>query len=183
MNPVASSPRPGPRLRSPLARAIVPVAAGLAFFAALFGVTYLIARVASHNTSSLKLGAREFTIGRVDIAVARIVKHGPLLYADLKGTVGAQAIVIDHDPNAIDTQGWSVYFAYLAARGPSCLASIDPVTQHLQDCQGHPIGVGDLAPGAPAAQAVVSGGKYPVVSVVFAAAQPSASTTSSTLTP
>ena len=160
-----------PQLRSPLARAVVPVAAGIVFFAALFGVTYVIARIISHNTQGINIGDKQFTIGRVDIAVQRIEKHGPLLYAYLKGTLGEQAIVVDHDPQAIDTEGWHVYFAYRADRGPSCLASIDPTTQHLQDCEGAPITVKDLKPAEPAAQAVVEMSKRPVVKIRFAAAQ------------
>lgn len=168
-----SGARPGrqPRLRSPLARAVVPVAAGIAFFAALFGVTYLIARVISNNTEGIKIGDKQFTIGRVDIAARRIKEQGPQLYADLKGTKGEQAIVVDHDNSAIDTEGWHVYFAYRADRGPTCLVSIDPSTKRLQDCEGAPITVADLEPAEPTAEAVVEMGKRPVVKVRFAAAQ------------
>ena len=176
MEPKRRIPRQVPRLRSPLARAVVPVAAGIAFFAALFGITYGIAALVSGNGEGIKLGDREFAIGRVDIAAARIVKHGPLLYADLKGTQGEQAIVVDHDPNAIDTEGWSVYFAYRADRGPSCLISVDKDTQALEDCDGKPVTVADLKRAEPTAEAVVEVSKRPTVKIRFAAAQVPATT-------
>ena len=167
------------RLKSPLARAVVPVAAGILFFAALFGVTYLIAVLMSNKGENLRLGDKEFLVGRVDIAAARIAKYGPLLYADLKGTAGEQAIVVDHDPKQADTEGWTVYFAYPASRGPSCLVSVNQATQALQDCDGKPITVADLQPAAPEAEAVVEMSKRPTVKVRFAAAQAATTTTSS----
>ena len=94
-----------------LARAVVPVVAGILFFAALGGITYGIAVLVSHNTQGIKIGSKEFLIGRVDIAVARIEAHGPLLYADLKGTQGEQAIVRLHfsaPPEAPTTRGFAV---------------------------------------------------------------------------
>ena len=117
------------------------------FFAALFAVTYLIAVLMSNKGENLRLGDKEFLVGRVDIAAARIAKYGPLLYADLKGTAGEQAIVVDHDPKQADTEGWTVYFAYPASRGPSCLVSVNQATQALQDCDGKPITVADLQQG------------------------------------
>jgi len=160
-----------PRLKTPFARAVVPVVAGILFFAALFGITYLVAVLVSGKGESVKLGDKEFTIGRVDIAAARIQKYGPLLYADLKGTEGEQAIVVDHDPNLPDTEGWAVYFAYRADRGPSCLISINQDTQALQDCDGRAITVADLQRAEPTAEVVVEMGKKPTVKVRFAAAQ------------
>lgn len=172
-----------PRLKSPFARAVVPVAAGIVFFAALFGITYLVAVLVSGNGQSVKLGDKEFTIGRVDIAAARIAKYGPLLYADLKGTEGEQAIVVDHDPKFPDTEGWAVYFAYRADRGPSCLISINQETEALQDCDARPATVADLQRAEPTAEVVVEMSKRPVVKVRFAAAQVAETTTTSAVTP
>lgn len=160
----------------------MPVAAGLLFFAALFGITYLIAVVVSGNGEAVRIGSKEFTVGRADIAVQRIEEHGPLLFADLKGVAGEQAIVIDHDATALDVEGWSVYFAYRADRGPSCLVSIDESTEALQDCDGRSITVADLQRAEPDAVVVVELGKRPVVKVRFAAAQPDAVTTTGATT-
>lgn len=165
-----------PRLKSPVARAVVPVAAGILFFAALFGITYLIAALVSGKGESVKLGDNEFTIGRVDIAAARIQKYGPLLYADLKGTRGERAIVVDHDASFPDTEGWAVYFAYRADSGPSCLISINQQTEALQDCFGGPVTVADLQRAEPTAEVVVEMGNKPTVKVRFAAAQVAATT-------
>lgn len=169
-----------PRFKSPVARAVVPVLAGIGFFAALFGITYLIAVVVSDDTEGIRIGDKQFTIGRADIAAQRIRTYGPLLYADLKGTQGEQAIVVDHDPNRPDTDGWSVYFAYRADRGPSCLISVNQTTERLQDCDGTPITVADLERAEPEAEVVVELGDKPVVKVRFAAALPTTTVTGST---
>jgi hypothetical protein len=156
---------------------VVPVVAGIAFFAALFGITYLVAALVSDNAEGIKLGDKEFTIGRVDIAAERIRRYGPLLYADLKGTAGEQAIVVDHDPNLPDTEGWAVYFAYRADRGPSCLISINQETERLQDCDAQPITVQDLQRAEPTAEVIVELSNKPTVKVRFAAAQVQPTTT------
>jgi len=177
MEPKRRIPRQLPRLRTPLARAVVPVVAGILFFAALGGITYGIAALLSGNGEGIRLGDREFVIGRVDIAAARIVRHGPLLYADLRGTDGKQAIVVDHDPNLPDTEGWAVYFAYRADRGPACLISVSEATQALQDCNGTTVTVADLRRAEPVAEVVVEMTKRPTVKIRFAAALPTTTTT------
>lgn len=166
-----------PRLKSPVARAVVPVFGGILFFAALFGVTYLIAVLVSGDSEGIRIGDKQFTIGRADVAAERIRRYGPLLYADLKGTEGEQAIVVNHDETLPDTEGWSVYFAYRADRGPSCLISVNQETQRLQDCDGKPVGVEDLKPASPDAEVVVELGNKPTVKVRFAAAIPPTTTT------
>src|SRR6187551_2358431 len=90
-----------PRLRSPFARAVVPVLGGIAFFAAMFGIVWLIAVAVSGNGENVKIGDTEFDVARVDYTVQRIERDGPLLFPDLKGTQGEQAVFLDHDPNAI----------------------------------------------------------------------------------
>jgi hypothetical protein len=85
--------------------------------------------------------------------------------------------VVDHDPKANDSEGWSVYFAYRADRGPSCLISVDKKTQVLEDCEGQAITVADLKRAEPTAEVVVEVSKRPIVKVRFAAAQPVATTT------
>jgi hypothetical protein len=169
-----------PRFRSPVARAVVPVFGGILFFAALFGITYLIAVLVSDDTEGIRIGDKQFTIGRADIAAERIRRYGPLLYADLKGTEGEQAIVVDHNENSPDTEGWSVYFAYRSDRGPSCLVSVNQETQRLQDCDGAPVSVDELEPAAPDAEVVVELGNKPVVKVRFAAALPPTTVTATT---
>ena len=178
MPPPRQIPRQTPRLRSPVARAVVPVVAGIAFFGLLAGITWLIALAVSGNEQGINIGDKEFTVGRADFTVTRIVEHGPLLFADLKGTAGAQAIVLDHDPKALDTEGWTLYFAYRADRGPGCLVEVDTTTERLKDCDGSVVTVADLEPAEPDAKVVVELGKRPVVKVRFAAAQPVPTTTS-----
>ena len=182
MEPTRRNPQPPLQLRSPFARAVVPVVAGAGFFALLFLLTWLVAVAMSGNGQGVNLGAKEFYVGRADIAAARVAEKGPLLFADLKGQAGEQAIVVDHDPKALDVEGWRVYFAYRADRGPSCLASIDQATQQLRDCDGTAITVDALQPGEPDAMVVVELGNRPVVKVRFAAAQPATGAPTSSAT-
>lgn len=166
-----------------MARAVVPVLGGIGFFVALFGITWLIAVAISGKGEDVRLGDREFVVGRVDRTVQRIDQYGPLLFADLKGTAGEQAVVLDHDPNALDVEGWTLWFAYRADRGPDCLVQIDQATQRLRDCDGNPVVVTDLEPAEPEATVVVELGKQPQVKIRFAAAQVPGDTTASTTSP
>lgn len=154
----------------------MPVVAGLVFFALLFGVTWLIAVALSGDEEGIRIGDKEFTVGRADLTAQRIVENGPLLFADLKGTSGARAVVLDHDQTALDVEGWSLYFAYRADRGPSCLVEVDTETEQLKDCDGTVVTVADLEPAAPDAAVVVELGNRPVVKIRFTAAQPTTTT-------
>jgi hypothetical protein len=149
----------------------VPVAAGIGFFALLFGVTWLIAAAISDNEEGIRIGDTEVTLGRVDHTVQRIAQYGPLLLPDLRGTAGEQALVLDHDPAALDVEGWSLHFAYRADRGPSCLVEVDRATERLVDCDGNPVTTAELAPAAPAAVVVIETGSRPQLKIRFAAAQ------------
>jgi hypothetical protein len=160
-----------PRLRSPLARAVVPVLGGIVFLAALFGVVWLISAAVSGDGEGVRIGDTTFDVGRVDYTVQRIERDGPLLFPDLKGTRGERAIFLDHDPNAVDIEGWHLYFAYRADTGPSCLVEVDTRTRELKDCNGTVVTVADLEPAEPEARVVIEGGKQPRVTIQFAAAQ------------
>ena len=54
------------RLNSPFARAVLPIVGGIAFFAALFGVTWLMATYVTNNTKvTTATGDRTFVVGEV----------------------------------------------------------------------------------------------------------------------
>lgn len=133
------------RLRSPIARAVVPVIGGIAVLAAMFGVTWVMAEIATERRSERTPRTGTFVVGRVDDIAATIAERGPILYPDLRDATGSRSIVIAHfgdDP----TRGWQVYYAYPVDRDPTCAVTQVPETDDFSDCDGRTIDVRDLAP-------------------------------------
>lgn len=132
-------------LRSPLARAVVPVLAGAAFFAAMFGVLWLIAAwVSSDGERITNLGDRTFEVGNVETISDIVAEDGPILFPDLVSPSGVRAIVLDHkgdDP----TTGWRVFYAYPADRDPTCLAEQVERTTTFVDCDERELDIEQLA--------------------------------------
>jgi hypothetical protein len=134
-----------PQLRSPLARAVVPVAGGLVFFALLFGIIWLAALWISGNGERVtNLGDRTFQVGNVERVAAQIVEGGPVLYPDLRDPNGTRAIVLDHQGD-IPALGWRVFYAYPADRDANCLAEQIEGTRTFVDCDGRRLDVESLA--------------------------------------
>ena len=132
------------RLRSPMARAVVPIVGGLAFFALLFGVTWLFADQATDNRKrEIRPGNYTFRVGPVDDMADIVRKEGPILYPDLRDTLYQRTVVVDHlgeEPSV----GWQVYYAYPADRGPECLVTHIENTRNFMDCENRTITVEQL---------------------------------------
>ncbi|MBU6241470.1 MAG: hypothetical protein KJS66_06725 [Acidobacteria bacterium] len=138
-------PAPRFRLRSPLARAVVPVVAGLGFFALLFLSLWGAASLISRNPERItNLGARIFEVGSVQRASESVKKSGPILYPDLRDPDGTRSIVLDHqgDQPAV---GWRVFYAWPADRDANCIAKQIEETSTFTDCEGRTIDIEDLA--------------------------------------
>jgi hypothetical protein len=129
--------REEPRLRSPLARAVVPVLAGIAALAGLFGLLWIIAVVVTHNAddSDARVGADVFEVGRVDRLADSVERNGPILFPNLIGPAGERPVGLDHD-GATDFEGWRVFSLVPAGNAPDCLVEIDRTTKELVDCDG-----------------------------------------------
>ena len=131
---------------SPFARAVLPIVGGIAFFAALFGVTWLMATYVTNNTEvSPATGDRTFVVGKVDDIAATISENGPVLYPDLRDPLGKRSIVIEHtgsDP----AKGWQVYYAYPADKNAECLVTQIQKTHTFTDCDGRTLTVEQLTP-------------------------------------
>jgi hypothetical protein len=136
---------PPPRLRSPFARAVLPVAGGLVFFALLGLATWLVALYLSRNadTVDVRLGDRYFEVGRVDVVADQVAADGPLLFQDLKGTSARRSIVVDHR-GTNDFDGWDVYYASPADRPDGCVVEQVRGTDRFVDCEGRSLEVGAL---------------------------------------
>ncbi len=140
------SPQPPPRLRSPLARAVVPVLGGLAFFVLFFLGLWVAASVMTSRAEPEDvLSNRIFEVGRVDSLAESVAEDGPILFPDLKGTDGVRSIVLDHtgdDP----ASGWIVRYGHPADRDPTCRVEHVRGTREFTDCEGRTLAVDDLAP-------------------------------------
>ena len=123
------------RLRSPFARAVAPIAAGLVFFAILFGVTWLFAGRATDNRArEIRPGDYTFRVGPVDDMAEIVEQDGPILYPDLRDTTYQRTIVVDHVGDE-PSLGWQVYYAYPADRDADCLVTHVESSRNFVDCE------------------------------------------------
>lgn len=132
------------RLRSPLARAVMPIVGGILFFAVLFGLTWLMATFATNRTERQVVpGNRTFVVGQVTDIAKSIAKNGPILYPDLRDVNGKRSIVIEH--NGTDPlKGWQVYYAYPADKSSECLVAQIKQLHTFTDCDGRTLQVDQL---------------------------------------
>ena len=133
------------RPSSPFARAVLPIAGGIVFFVALFGVTWLMATYVTNNTEvTTTTGDRTFAVGEVADIAKSIAEFGPVLYPDLRDPLGKRSIVIDHNGTDV-AKGWQVYYAYPADRTDECLVTQIEKTHTFTDCEGRTLNVDELA--------------------------------------
>ena len=134
------------RPSSPFARAVLPITGGIVFFAALFGVTWLMATYVTNNTEvTTTTGDRTFVVGEVADIAKSISENGPVLYPDLRDPSGKRSIVIEHNGTDL-AKGWQVYYAYPADRTDECLVTQIKKTHTFTDCEGRTLTVEQLMP-------------------------------------
>ncbi|HEX6248944.1 MAG TPA: hypothetical protein VFZ64_13820, partial [Nocardioidaceae bacterium] len=128
---------PLPRLRSPFARAVVPVLGGIGLIAVIGLFTWGIAAFISRGgaESSERLAPSTFRLGTVERVSEEIAEDGPLLIPGLNTTIGERSIVVDHE-GGDPLRGWVVYFAYPADREASCVVEQVRGTSRFTDCEG-----------------------------------------------
>ena len=133
-----------PRLRSPLARAVVPVLGGIVFFVLFFlGLWLVAATINSRADSGDAIANRVFQVGKVEVLAKSVAKDGPLLFPDLKSPDGVRSIVLDHEGDDPAT-GWRVYYGYPADRDATCLVTHQQGSRNFTDCNGRTLSVDDL---------------------------------------
>lgn len=138
---------PLPQLRSPLARAVVPVLGGGLVIALVGAFTWVMAMVISENSdgTSERLAPSTFTIGEVERLSEVIAEDGPLLFPELGTSIGTRSIVVDHSGD-VAADGWRVYWAHPADRPPTCVVEQVVGTRTFEDCEGRSLDVTELAP-------------------------------------
>ena len=133
-----------PQLQSTFARAVVPVLAGLGFFAllglALWGVAAIIASNTDDTTTHLAPTVQE--MGTTSFVAAVIDDDGPIILRDLLGD--DRNVVVDHTGADIDF-GWAIYLAHPADRDAACAIELIKQTRTFTDCDGRTLQVADLA--------------------------------------
>lgn len=145
-----------PRLRSPFARAVVPVVGGIAFFVALALVTWAIAAYVSRGGAEVteRLAPTTFAVGSAQSTAEIVEQEGPIIFPGLATTTGEKTLVLDHrgdDP----TRGWQIFSAFPAGRDYSCPVEQVIGTRQFVDCDGDTIDVSELAPPDPGVNPVV----------------------------
>jgi hypothetical protein len=133
-----------PQLNSTFARAVVPVAAGIGFFALLGLFMWGIAALSSNGDSSDLLANRTFSPGRASAYASSIAANGPIIFPDLLGTDGDKTIVLDHTGDDPKT-GFAIYLAHPADRPVSCKITQTPGTRTFTDCDGRTLDPSQLA--------------------------------------
>jgi len=138
---------PLPRLRSPLARALVPVLGGLFVLALIGVVTWAMAAVISSGNAqtSERLAPSRIPLGSVVNRAADVAREGPLLFPGLNTTKGERSLVLYHRGEEPES-GWVVYAAHPADRPANCAVDQIRGTRRFVDCEGREIDVTDLAP-------------------------------------
>lgn len=135
-----------PRLRSPLARAVVPVLGGIVFFALFFAGLWAAAVFINHRADPTSaINNKVFEVGKVASMAKAVDRDGPILFPDLQSPDGIRSVVLDHTGSNPAT-GWQVYYAYPADRDASCLATHVQSTRTFTDCDGRIISVEKLMP-------------------------------------
>lgn len=133
-------------LRTPLARAIVPVVAGIAFFAVLFGLLWVFALLISDDEESItNLTPDRFEVGPARSVAKSVDEDGPILFPGLGPDSGDRTLVLDHEGDDAET-GWVVYFAHPADRDLDCPVDQIDGTELFRDCDGRELATTDLAP-------------------------------------
>ena len=166
-----------PQFRSPLARAVVPVLAGIVFFAVLGLLLWgAAAYIAGHSDQrSTDFAPTTFEVGRTKSIAATVAADGPLIFPDLLRASGKRSIVLDHagdDPQ----RGWRIYLAYPADRDGGCKIVQVRLTRNYTDCDGRTIAVEDLALPPDGVAPIVSADGILTLDLLPTAASPASST-------
>jgi len=124
-------------LRSPFARAVVPVAGGIVLLGVIFLVTWIAAVLISGGgaETTSRLAPPVFPMGSVTARADSIAEDGPIVLADLHTTRGDRSLVVDHEGDN-PTTGWKLYWGYPADRDPTCPVTQVPGTRTFTDCSG-----------------------------------------------
>lgn len=146
-----------PELRTPVARAVVPVLGGVLFFALLGLVTLGIAAFLSNGETepTENLAPPRLELGSVAGRANDVAEDGPLLFAELSTITGERSLVVDHEGDD-PAEGWRLYYAFPPDR-PDCPVEQVRGTATFVDCDGNELDVTELSPPTEDVRPVVEG--------------------------
>jgi len=150
-----------PRYRSPVARAVMPVLAGIGFFVVLGLLLWgAAAYIASHSDQrSDDFAPTTFDVGSTKSIASIVADDGPVIFPDLYRASGKRSIVLDHIGDDVD-KNWRIFLAYPADRPVECKVVQVRHSRNFTDCEGRTIAVEQLAiPPAGVAPIVSADGK------------------------
>lgn len=135
-----------PELRTPFARAVVPVLGGVLFFIVLGLVTWGIAAFLSSGSTepTENLAPPRLELGSAAGRANDVAEDGPLLFAELSTITGARSVVLDHEGDD-PANGWRLYYAFPPGR-PDCPVEQVRGTATFIDCDGNELDVTELSP-------------------------------------
>jgi hypothetical protein len=145
-------------LRSPWARAIVPVLGGLLVIVAIGLFLWGMAAYISGGETSERLAPTRFEVGSTQNAAGIVAEDGPIMFPGLYTTTGERTFIMDHEGDDPAT-GWKVYAAYPAGRDASCNVEQIVGTSNFVDCDGATIAVTELSPPPAGVNPVVENGR------------------------
>lgn len=146
-----------PELRTPFARAIVPVLGGVLFFVVLGLVTFGIAAFLSSGDTETtdNLAPPRLELGSAAGRANDVAEDGPLLFAELSTITGERSLVVDHEGDD-PAEGWRLYYAFPPDR-PDCPVEQIRGTATFVDCDGNELDVTELSPPTENVRPVVEG--------------------------
>jgi hypothetical protein len=146
------------QLRSPLARAIVPVLGGLLVIVVIGLFLWGMAAYISGGETTERLAPTRFEVGSTQNAANIVGEDGPIMFPGLYTTTGERTFVMHHEGDDPAT-GWTVYAAYPAGRDATCTVEQVVGTSDFIDCDGNTIDVTELAPPPPGVNPIVENGR------------------------
>ena len=125
------------RLRSPFARAVVPVLGGIARDRAdLLRQWIAPADLRRRRRDDVAAGARRCSRwARCTARADSIAEDGPILFPGLNTTRGDRTLVLDHEGDDRDG-GWQLYWGYPADRDADCPVDAGAAAREFTDCDG-----------------------------------------------
>ena len=135
-----------PELRTPLARAVAPVLAGVAFFAVLGLVTWGIAAYLSSGDArpTEQLAPVRLELGSAATRSNDVVEGGPIIIPEMSTITGERSLVLDHEGDD-PAVGWRLFYAFPPGR-PDCPVQQVRETRTFVDCDGVELDVTELSP-------------------------------------
>ena len=143
---VPGSPVRPPRLRSPFARAVVPVLGGIFVIGLILLGTFFVAMFISRGgaDTTTRLAPPTFSPGSAEGFAESIAEDGPILFPGLETTSGERTLVMDHEGED-PFNGWHLYWAYPEDRDPGCHVTQIERTARFTDCERRELDVIELA--------------------------------------